>query len=282
MSGSESSKKKSFWTKILLGGAVVLAGFLYLDYVDKGVTLGDKPEASGQANGQNAAPVANAVPTEDNVAAGEPITSEVVDEASGEQLTVEESVQPGSGTHEASSAEDPPTGQTEPQDAPALESATSIAEIPSAEPAEEPAEVAAEVTPAEAKAFAEAVISEGETQQDVSGGGTDSPAVIDPAAAAPETTAAPAAPANAPAESGVAGLAAPRALSPPPRWPPTAAPAPRRPAQEALEERRARLMAEYEAMRRRAEEEMRKRWGQGGMPVPYGYPGYAPGYSPRP
>jgi hypothetical protein len=41
-------------------------------------------------------------------------------------------------------------------------------------------------------------------------------------------------------------------------------------------------MAEYEAMRKRAEEEMRRRWEQRGMPAPYGYPGYAPGYYPPP
>jgi hypothetical protein len=282
MSGSESSKRASFWLKILLGGAAALAGFLYLGYVDKGVTLRENPEASGQANEQTAAPVANAVPAEDNVAAGEPMTSEVAEQASGEQLTVDESAQLVAGTHEASSAEEPPTGEPEPQDAPALESATSIAEIPSPVPAEVPAEVSAEVTPAEAKAFAEAVISEGETQPGASGGNTDAPAVIDPAAAAPETTVAPAAPFDAPVQSGVAGLAAPRALSPPPRWPPTAALPPRRSAQETLDARRARLISEYEATRRRAEEEMRRRWGQGGMPVPYGYPGYAPGYYPRP
>ncbi len=132
MSGSESSKKTSFWPKILLGGAVVLAGFLYLGYVDKGVTLGEKPEAPGQAKEQEVAPVANAVPAEENVAAGEPMTSEVVEQASGEQLTVEESAQPVTGTPAASSVEVPPTGEPELLDPPALEPATSIAEIPSA------------------------------------------------------------------------------------------------------------------------------------------------------
>ncbi len=273
MSGSVSSKKFSLWPKLLLGGALVLAGLLYLGYVDRGVTVGKNHETADQANEPDAAPVADAVPADDKGAAGEPMIPDVVEQASPEQPTVEESPPVVAGTQEASSPEVPVTGEPELQDASALESATSIAETPSAE--------TAEVTPEEAKAFAEAVISEGETQQESSGSDASAPAVLDTASAVPETTAVPAASVDAPAESGVAGLAAPPALSPPPGWPPAAAP-PRRPARETLEERRSRLIADYEAMRKQAEEEMRKRWGQGGMPGPYGYPRYAPGYYPRP
>jgi len=56
------------------------------------------------------------------------------------------------------------------------------------------------------------------------------------------------------------------------------------PAEETLQQRRARLFAEFQAMRRAAQEEMRKGWERmpmpGPMPAPYGYPGYAPGYAP--
>ena len=277
MSGSVSSKKPSLWPKLLLGGAIVLAGLLYLGYVDKGVTVSKKPETVDHANEPDAAPVADAVPTEGKDAAGAPMTPDVVKQTSGEQPTVEDSAPVVVGTQEALSPEVPVTGEPELQDASALESATSIAETPSAAPAEVPAEV----TPEEAKAFAEAVISEGETQQEATGGDTGAPAVPDSASAVPEATAAPSESVDAPAESGVAGLAVPPALPPPPGWPPVAAP-PRRPARETLEERRSRLIADYEAMRKQAEEEMRRRWGQGRMPGPYGYPGYAPGYYPRP
>jgi hypothetical protein len=48
-----------------------------------------------------------------------------------------------------------------------------------------------------------------------------------------------------------------------------------------LEAQRARILTEYEAMRRAAEEEMRRRWQRMGVPapgrMPYGPPGYGPG-----
>lgn len=39
---------------------------------------------------------------------------------------------------------------------------------------------------------------------------------------------------------------------------------------------RDRILAEYEAMRRAAEEQMRQQWQRMAVPAPYGYPGYAP------
>jgi hypothetical protein len=99
-------------------------------------------------------------------------------------------------------------------------------------PAPATAQPPAAVSPAEAQAFAKAVVSD--------------PAGAEPAAAEQPT-------------------------------PPAASPA-----AETTEERRARIMAEYRVMQQRAQEEMRRRWGQGAMPAaPYGYPGYPPAYQPQ-
>lgn len=83
--------------------------------------------------------------------------------------------------------------------------------------------------------------------------------------------------------------AAPQAAapSPAPQAPPAAAqPAP---GTETIEQRRARVFAELQEMRRAAQEEMRKHRERMGVPgpmtpAPYGYPGYAPvpGYGPAP
>lgn len=91
-------------------------------------------------------------------------------------------------------------------------------------------------------------------------------------------------------------VAAPAAAQPEPMSPPPAMPAPserapmaRMPANEwaaQREQQRAEMMAQYEAMRREADERMRQYWEQmrGAMPMPampYGHPGaYAPGYMP--
>jgi len=61
----------------------------------------------------------------------------------------------------------------------------------------------------------------------------------------------------------------------------------RAPGMETIEQRRARVFAELQQMRRAAQEEMRKHWegmGATGPMPPYGYPGYAPapGYGPGP
>ncbi|EXJ16619.1 hypothetical protein D779_4172 [Imhoffiella purpurea] len=52
---------------------------------------------------------------------------------------------------------------------------------------------------------------------------------------------------------------------------------------EAIEKQRAEVMAQYEAMRREADERMRQQWEQMrtyAPAAPYGYPGYTPVYPP--
>jgi hypothetical protein len=116
-----------------------------------------------------------------------------------------------------------------------------------------------------------------------------------PAPAAPMVSAPVEPPASAPvavAPSAPAPQAAQSApMSPPPVMPAPSerAPMTRMPANEwaaQREQQRAEMMAQYEAMRREADERMRQYWGQmrEAMPmpaVPYGHPGaYAPGYMP--
>jgi hypothetical protein len=132
--------------------------------------------------------------------------------------------------------------------APSGEAAQETAPAASHEAEEEPAAVEQEVSPEEAKAFAEAVVSQ----------------------EAPEP--APEPPEGEPAEPAEPAPAAPASLPQDPRPAQTPPPVP-------MDERRARIMAEYEAMRKAAEAEWQRRGLQ--MPqAPYGgmYPGY--GYPP--
>ena len=128
---------------------------------------------------------------------------------------------------------------------PGGEAAREAAPAASGEAEEEPAAVEQEVSPEEAKAFAEAVVSQEAPE----------PAPEPPASQLEEPT--PAAPASRPQDPKPAQV-----LTPAP-----------------MDERRARIMAEYEAMRKAAEAEWQRRGLQ--MPqAPYGgmYPGY--GYPP--
>jgi hypothetical protein len=140
-----------------------------------------------------------------------------------------------------------PGAQAAPPLAPAAPPAEVVVPVAAGEgPPGEPAAV----SPEEAEAFAKAVVSEPERSPE----GT-APAGEQRAEPQAETVAEPAAPVAAPA-----------------------------PAPETMEQQRARIMAEYEAMRRRAEEDMRRRWEGMGMPGPGMMPAgpYVPGYFPPP
>jgi hypothetical protein len=153
------------------------------------------------------------------------------------------------------------------------------------------------VSKAEAEAFAQAVMSK-ESAEAEEGGRAEAAAGV----SAPEPTAAPAMPstqqaAPAPAEPApVSQPTTPRSVAPPAMSraePPMRRAAPQSPADaaQAMQARRAELMAQYEAMRKQAMEEAQKRWQQYynnrppmpmGPPRPPMYPGYAPGRAPAP
>jgi hypothetical protein len=122
-----------------------------------------------------------------------------------------------------------------------------------------------------------------------------------PVASAPAEKSAPAPAVSTPVEQPVSApvasrpMPAPTAVQPEPMSPPPAMPEPserapmsRMPASEwaaMREQQRTEMMAQYEAMRREADERMRQYWGQmrESMPMPaapYGHPGHAPGYMP--
>ncbi|MCK7576191.1 MAG: hypothetical protein MZV65_10010 [Chromatiales bacterium] len=187
------------------------------------------------------------------------------------------------------------------------ESAAESIEV--AQAAEAPkAEAAKPVAQTESAAFARALVSDKPVESAEAPKPAPQPPVSYASAAlkAPTESASAPAPAEKPAQAPSAPTApapveqpasAPIAAQPEPLSPPPAMPAPserapmtRMPANEwaaQREQQRAEMMAQYEAMRREADERMRQYWGQmrEAMPmpmpaVPYAHPGYAPGYMP--
>jgi hypothetical protein len=97
----------------------------------------------------------------------------------------------------------------------------------------------------------------------------------------------PAAPASVPPLPAMPAPEAPQAAFPSQIPQAPAVESQRAPGMETIEQRRARVFAEFQQMRRAAQEEMRKHWEGMGVPSPippYGYPGYvpAPGYGQGP
>lgn len=197
------------------------------------------------------------------------------------------------------------------------ESSTGSAEVAQADEAPKTEAAAKPVAHAESAAFTRALVSDTPVSSAETPKSTPQPPVTYAAAAmkAPaESTPAPAAPAHAeksapivsapiepPASAPIA--AAPSAPAPiasrpmpapvaaqPPMSPSPAMSAPSEQSRMTASEwaamrqqQRAEMMAQYEAMRREADERMRQYWGQmrEAMPTaPYGYQGYAPGYMP--
>ncbi|MEA3275713.1 MAG: hypothetical protein U9Q81_10580 [Pseudomonadota bacterium] len=298
MAGSESSKGLSLWPKLVLWGAVIVIGVLYLGSVDQqrsdddrqegavprpteveeaGTSTGadaisESEEGAGTVAGEQIGSVDAKVQVE--VTTEQPAPAELGADVEGTTRVVVEPAEATAAPQPESIPEAREGLQAEQEPAPA-QGAAALEDRPSSPQeqtaVEEPSQVPdavppqtqgrapkgeqaaqeqpSEVTPEEAEAFAKAVISESDENQS----GQQPTQVPDP----PE-----------PPASGIPASA------------PTTATAP--PAQENWQERRTRIMAEYEAMRKRADEEMRRRWGPGGM-GPYGaYPGYGPGYYRQP
>ena len=275
MAGAESSKGLTWWPKLLLLGAVIVVGILYLGSVNK-----HEPKDQGQEaaleTGEAVSATAGSTPSAP-AEAGTEVTKEeaapvetsagVSSEPSAESVTVDQAVpageiaaSPGGGAAETAAS----AGGGHPE-----EEATVAVETPappySAAGEAGGDEAAHEVTPAEARAFAEAVMKDSEAE------GKAPAAVVSTVPEAP-----------APEKPAGSVTATPEVTTPVPPVPSPAAVVPPQPSvQDSIEERRARIMAEYEAMRKRAEEAMRRRFEQRGMSAPYGYPGYAPGYYPQ-
>lgn len=91
---------------------------------------------------------------------------------------------------------------------------------------------------------------------------------VAPAAAFMPPGAMPAAPVLAPGPAAVPVAPVPRMQSPAAGHAASVAPA--------ATAERDRILAEYEAMQRAAEEQMRQQWQRMAVPAPYGYPGYVP------
>lgn len=274
MAGAESSKGLAWWPKLLLWGVVIVVGILYLGSVNKhepkdqgeetAVQTGQKvpattaPTTPAPAEAGTEAIPQEAAPVETQAAASPPPSAESVTVGPAAPAG-ETAASSGQGAAEQSAV----TGER------AAEEARVAAEVP-AQPestaGDKDGEVARpEVTPAEAKAFAEAVMKDSEAERK-----------------APEAAVAPVPEAPAPGKPAGSVTAAPEVAAPvPPVPPPAATIPPKPPVQESIEERRARIMAEYDAMRKRAEDEMRRRWEQRDMSPAYGYPGYVPGYYPQ-
>lgn len=295
MAGSEAGKGLGLWPKLLLWGAVILIGVLYLSSVGQHRSDEDRQERAAaqpteveeadtsagagaiSASEEGAATIAGgetgtvdanlqvetaidqpvsaeqSASMEETARAAEELIEttaapqpEPIPEA-GERLPAEQEPTRPQGITASEYGSDAPPEQrvlAEPAQEPKTAPAQTKPHALKAEPAaEEAPEV--DVTPEEAEAFAKAVISDSDEKPATQVPDPPEPTVPDARATAPTTaTAAP------PGEN----------------W----------------QERRARIMAEYEAMRKRAEEEMRRRWGRGGM-GPYGaYPGYGQGYYGQP
>jgi hypothetical protein len=303
MSGSKKAQGSGLLPKLLLWGLVLLFGVLYLSSINEKrgedeadghaaeavpaadnasvgeasrdrISVGGEPEAAGMTSAPETA-AANRVPPASGAA------SSVVagPSSSGQEAAPAPVPEAGPGGGAAPLVvEKPPvqSADTAPGQARRLsrmenggERAEDIApggkraEPPEAQPAEQPGIRAslsaprepAAVTPAEAEAFAKAVMSEPESAA---------------TARAPQPAAAPAQASDTPVPEAVPAETA-RAPAP------AAATEP----QESAAQARARIMAEYEAMRQRAHEEKRRRWGQPSAQGQYpAFPGYMPGYYP--
>ena len=256
MAGTESKKALSLWPKVLLWGAVIVVGFLYLGSVDDRRSSGEQEDAvpSTSSAPEPAAPVE--APNSPDAAAkplaadAEPVTGEAIPAQSPPpRAPIPSEVSTAAAIPvppKALPLPSPPaqaqvqeTADAAPAQDPEAESGSGALSAMESEGVEAVTDATADVTPAEAEAFAKAVISEPEDGEPIS----------EPEVSAPPRPASP----------------EPAPVSPP-----------------SLEERRAAIMAEYQAMRQRAQEQMRQRWMQGGgsvPPPPYGgYPGYPPAY----
>lgn len=238
-----ASKGLGFWPKVAIWAAVIAVGALYLGSVDhklaKDERRGPPPQVGEPQQAPAAALVGSSPEQPPSIAAPPAEPRQAVDApspglpepppAEAAQLAGEAAPPPAAGD-----AEPPPVGPE------AIESEAGTVAMPEPPVAEPSPEAPKEVSPAEAEAFAKAVLSEPEPQPDPSVAAETEP------------------------EPAVSAEPAPGAV------------------QDDAEAQRARVLAEYEAMRRRAEEEMRRRWQGPGLPAtPYGAPG-VPGYYPQP
>jgi hypothetical protein len=242
MAGSETNKRLSFWPKLLLWGAVLLVGSLYIGSIHDRRDSKDpvrQPTAPTAGSALDIAPAGARVeaqiepaPTDQVAARVESVASERLSPQTPRQATIP-SATPAAAPVVAATAElAEPAGEARAPDL-AAKPSPEVKPEPQSPTDETDGESVPDVTPAEAEAFARAVMSEPQAEEL----GSESPG---------------------PGSSSVA---------------------------ETLEERRARIIAEYESMRRRAQEEMRRRWESGGMhSPPYiprpSYPVYSPRYHP--
>lgn len=293
MSESEASKRLRLWPKLLLWGVVIVIGFLYLGSVKKHESRVQEPTTGVQnvevvAGTDESVTPGPLLPGVDLTKAENTAGSEVEEaDANNPLQSVSEPAALSEQAPDSALAVPQPlgvAGAPEPEHNDAEFSA--ISDIPASQP--EVNESPREVTPVEAKAFAEAVLSEGEADTDTSvadaTSGSEIPAQMMPSVPVLPTPAdlsasAPLAPAMSEASVQVMpsspGAAVPGVPAPaiPSTSRPAVAVAPEAPVKETMEDRRAHV--------RRAEEEMRRYWGQRGMPPPYSYPGYTPGHYPR-
>lgn len=256
MAGAEQTKGLGFWPKVLLWAGVIAAGALYLGSINDQASRDERaaPVAESAAPADSGAAADSGAPAPAAGSEGASEASELVQTPADAAPTAAAEMAVTSGEPVASpaaasapAADPTPLDQSVPlPDVQVIPVAATQAAVPGE---------SAEVTPQEAEAFAKAVVSEPEQAPEQPGAAVQdeaAPAVSDPAAAA-----APEVPAEEPPAVVV----------------------------ETMEERRARVMAEYESMRRRAEQEMQRRWQGMGMPSPgpgmMPYAGYPPGYYPQ-
>lgn len=243
------------WPKLVLWSLVLVFGVLYL--------------GSGKRNPAVEAPTPVSVappPVEPQLA---PSPGDAGPEPGVQQMPAEEQVQADAGG--PAGQVQAPVGDSEPVRA--AESAAFVDSLLSKEPADE---------------------SPGDSTGDSPGATAPeapSPPATSPAAETPDTTL----PASEAPEDRAETAAPVESVGPMPEAPAAReAPAPGQEvragakAQDAQEAQRERILKEYEAMRRAAEEQMRQYWQPRGMPgpagMPYGHPGYGygpGGYPPR-
>ncbi|MBK1654314.1 hypothetical protein [Allochromatium vinosum] len=263
-SSEEKSSSRSglgWFPKLILWAAVIGFGYVYLSSVDR--------EGGGTTASSMLDSIAKLSPVSLSSLPGfsdkEESAADSVEVAEGDEALKTEAVKPVAQTESAafarSLANDKPEPSAEapksvPQ--PPVSYATAALKVP-AESASVPAEA-----PAPAPAPVAPTVS-----------ATAEPPASAPVAAAPSM---PAPSAAQPAPMSPSVMPAPGERAPMTRMPASEWMAQR-------EQQRAEMMAQYEAMRREADERMRQYWGQmrEAMPmhgVPYAHPGYAPGYMP--
>ena len=262
--GSSASKSSGLgvWPKVLIWGAVIIIGFLYIRSVAHRDMAPATPAQAPVAKKSSVPAPAEKAPQQ---ATPQPVQPKpVVDEK--EPGTVARA--PPAPPEQAAAPVPPPAGSvpaapevaaaiTVPADSKAAPG-TAVAKPPGGQQKESGE---GSVTPEEAKAFAKAVISEER-----------------PTRAEAETQVKAEEPAPAPAEATKEVAIVPVEPMPAHQAPPGNVNPPGFPAMEA---ERARILAEYEAMRKAAEEEWRRMWEQMGSPPARPMP-YAPApYYPR-